>query len=173
MLSRARQTMSPYAEPNQHAIDTPPAPPCSGPADHDTRALGSTPGCELARAYPSIADRPAGAPTQGRTAAHAGEGQGGAAELGGGPMSLEKIKLLEPSAPPSVWGRGRETIPPAPPIEGQTTVDEMLASCPQCAGELRPFSFGDLAEHSVAIGTMRCVDCGWVREPAGADGHGR
>jgi hypothetical protein len=58
--------------------------------------------------------------------------------------------------------------PVARRIEGQTTVDEMLASCPQCAGELAPVHHLGDGESSV-----RCVDCGWVREPAGADGHGR
>jgi hypothetical protein len=75
----------------------------------------------------------------------------------------EKIKNLEPSAPPSVWGRGRETISPAPQIEGQMTVDEMLASCPQCAGELRDVVAGVVDGRTVTA--QGCVDCGWVREP--------
>jgi hypothetical protein len=61
---------------------------------------------------------------------------------------------------------------PVQRIQGQATVDEMLASCPQCAGELE--EVGTLDERGISTGkmTVRCVDCGWVREP-GADGHGR
>jgi hypothetical protein len=60
--------------------------------------------------------------------------------------------------------------PVAQRTEGRTTVDEMLASCPQCAGKLQSFTLDGV---NGLEDTMRCVDCGWVREPAGADGHGR
>jgi predicted nucleic acid-binding Zn ribbon protein len=48
-------------------------------------------------------------------------------------------------------------------IQGQMTVDEMLASCPQCAGELQDFCLDD--GNGGGPMTMRCEDCGWVREP--------
>jgi hypothetical protein len=48
-------------------------------------------------------------------------------------------------------------------IEGQTTVDEMLASCPQCAGELRKDVPGVVDGRDVML--EACVDCGWVRSP--------
>jgi hypothetical protein len=53
--------------------------------------------------------------------------------------------------------------PVAQRIEGQTTVDEMLASCPQCAGELQGFTLDGV---NGLEDVERCVDCGWVREPA-------
>jgi hypothetical protein len=74
----------------------------------------------------------------------------------------EKIKNLEPSEGFKWNGRGRETFPK--PIEGQATVDEMLASCPQCAGELRDVVAGVVDGQTVTA--QGCVDCGWVREPA-------
>jgi hypothetical protein len=73
---------------------------------------------------------------------------------------LERL-LGTPSAPVAMH---RPAVPQRAPvaqrIEGQTTVDDMLASCPQCAGELHP-------AHDFQNGgpTVRCVDCGWVREP--------
>jgi hypothetical protein len=67
--------------------------------------------------------------------------------------------------------------PPARPIAGQTTVEEMLASCPNCAGDLHPRAVTGLDgifdsetgefvyfEES-APRAMVCIDCGYVREP--------
>jgi uncharacterized Zn finger protein len=45
------------------------------------------------------------------------------------------------------------------------TVDDMLASCPQCAGELQEVSYGD-ANSPDAVMMVRCEDCGWAREPS-------
>jgi hypothetical protein len=78
---------------------------------------------------------------------------------------LERL-LGTPSAPvaahrPSVPQRA----PVAQRIEGQTTVDEMLASCPQCAGELQDFCLDD--GNGGGPMTVRCEDCGWIRGPAG------
>lgn len=52
--------------------------------------------------------------------------------------------------------------PVAQRIEGQTTVDEMLASCPNCAGEMQDYCLDD----GRGGGEMakRCEDCGYVRE---------
>jgi hypothetical protein len=50
---------------------------------------------------------------------------------------------------------------PSSTIPGQTTVDEMLASCPQCAGEFK------LEENYDGDQWMQCSDCGFVREPEG------
>ena len=44
----------------------------------------------------------------------------------------------------------------ARPIEGQTTVDEMLASCPNCAEEL--------TRQDDLQGALACTSCGYVRE---------
>lgn len=55
--------------------------------------------------------------------------------------------------------------PVAQRIEGQTTVDEMLASCPQCAGELQTVDV-TRGGSTIREGTEACVDCGWVREPS-------
>jgi hypothetical protein len=62
--------------------------------------------------------------------------------------------------------------PVAQRTEGRTTVDEMLASCPQCAGKLQKVDV-TRGGSTIREGAEACVDCGWVREPAGADGHGR
>jgi hypothetical protein len=79
-----------------------------------------------------------------------------------------------PTDAPSLEGRsdraGTATpvsarAPVAQRIEGQTTVDEMLASCPQCAGELQEVSYGD-ANSPDAVMMVRCEDCGWAREPS-------
>jgi hypothetical protein len=77
---------------------------------------------------------------------------------------LERL-LDMPSAPvvadrPSVPQR----TPVAQRIEGQTTVDDMLASCPQCAGELRKDVPGVVDGRDVML--EACVDCGWTREPS-------
>jgi hypothetical protein len=73
----------------------------------------------------------------------------------------EKIDLLQPSEGFKWNGRGRETF--REQIRGQTTVDEMLASCPQCAGELRKDVPGVVDGRDVML--EACVDCGWVRSP--------
>jgi hypothetical protein len=52
--------------------------------------------------------------------------------------------------------------PPARPIAGQTTVDEMLASCPNCAGEMQAFVTPPPDE----VEAERCEDCGYIREPS-------
>jgi hypothetical protein len=70
-------------------------------------------------------------------------------------------QLLGSAAAPALPERpSLQRAPVAQRTEGQASVDEMLASCPQCAGELHP-------AHDFQNGgpTMRCVDCGWVREP--------
>jgi hypothetical protein len=54
--------------------------------------------------------------------------------------------------------------PVAQRIEGQMTVDEMLASCPQCAGELQTVDV-TRGGSTIREGAEACVDCGWVREP--------
>jgi hypothetical protein len=50
--------------------------------------------------------------------------------------------------------------PPARPIAGQTTVDEMLASCPNCATTLEQ---GEMLDGRMSFG---CPHCGYVREPS-------
>jgi hypothetical protein len=50
-------------------------------------------------------------------------------------------------------------------VEGQMTVDDMLASCPQCAGELRKDVPGVVDGRDVML--EACVDCGWTRSPDG------
>jgi hypothetical protein len=47
-------------------------------------------------------------------------------------------------------------------IEGQTTVDEMLASCPNCAGEMQDYCLDDGRGGGEMV--KRCEDCGYVRE---------
>lgn len=47
------------------------------------------------------------------------------------------------------------SVAPARTIDGQTTVDEMLASCPNCAG-----NFVQRDSDGVEV----CADCGYVRE---------
>jgi ribosomal protein S27AE len=42
-------------------------------------------------------------------------------------------------------------------LPAQTTVDEMLASCPNCAGEFKRAADRD---------ALVCEDCGYVREPS-------
>jgi hypothetical protein len=49
-------------------------------------------------------------------------------------------------------------------LPGQTTVDEMLASCPNCAGEMQDFCLDDGKGGGEM--TKRCEDCGYVREPS-------
>jgi predicted RNA-binding Zn-ribbon protein involved in translation (DUF1610 family) len=71
------------------------------------------------------------------------------------------------TAPPVPASEGFEApaparAPVAQQIQGQTTVDEMLASCPQCAGGLQAI-FRPRGGRQVE--TVRCEDCGWVREP--------
>lgn len=82
-------------------------------------------------------------------------------------QALRDQIAAEPVPQPEAPGRVflREPVSTAPVmIEGQTTVDEMLASCPQCAGVLQRFSYSDA--HGRDVHTERCVDCGWVREPS-------
>jgi hypothetical protein len=61
-------------------------------------------------------------------------------------------------------GVSRSPSGPARTIEGQTTVDEMLASCPNCAGEMQDFCLDDGKGGGEM--TVRCEDCGYVREPS-------
>jgi hypothetical protein len=49
-------------------------------------------------------------------------------------------------------------------IEAQTTVDETLASCPNCAGEMQDYCLDDGKGGGEM--TVRCEDCGYVREPS-------
>jgi hypothetical protein len=49
-------------------------------------------------------------------------------------------------------------------LRGQTTVEEMLASCPNCAGEMQDFCLDDGKGGGEM--TKRCEDCGYVREPS-------
>jgi hypothetical protein len=49
-------------------------------------------------------------------------------------------------------------------LPAQTTVDEMLASCPNCAGEMQDFCLDDGKGGGEM--TKRCEDCGYVREPS-------
>jgi hypothetical protein len=55
---------------------------------------------------------------------------------------------------------------PNEPIKGQLTVEDMVDSCPECAGELQPFCLDDGAGGGPM--TVRCEDCGWTREPSDA-----
>lgn len=55
------------------------------------------------------------------------------------------------------WTASLSSSPPGS-IDGQTTIDEMLAACPNCAGELATV---DTAEGPRGA----CVECGYVREP--------
>jgi hypothetical protein len=59
-------------------------------------------------------------------------------------------------------GVSRSPSGPARTIEGQTTVDEMLAYCPNCAGEMQAFVTPPPDE----VEAERCEDCGYVREPS-------
>jgi hypothetical protein len=46
----------------------------------------------------------------------------------------------------------------------QTTVEEMLASCPNCAGDPQDYCLDD--GRGGGEMTVRCEDCGYVREPS-------
>jgi hypothetical protein len=76
-------------------------------------------------------------------------------------------RLLDSTPVPVV--ADRPSVPQRAPvvqraIPGQSTVEEMLVSCPQCAGELEPV-------HGLQNGSSvdRCEDCGWIREPTGKE----
>jgi hypothetical protein len=85
---------------------------------------------------------------------------GHGAGVGRGARRERDASSLKPAEPASSSARAS-----VQQIEGQMTVDDMLASCPQCAGELEPFNFSEVGEGDAP--TVRCVDCLWVREPAG------
>jgi hypothetical protein len=50
----------------------------------------------------------------------------------------------------------------APVAQRQTTIDEMLASCPNCAGEMQDYCLDDGRGGGEMV--KRCEDCGYVRE---------
>jgi hypothetical protein len=65
-------------------------------------------------------------------------------------------------------GAGTASHRPSPSstIPEQATVDEMLASCPQCAGEMHVVDISRGGQ-VIAQNAMGCLDCGFVREPEG------
>jgi hypothetical protein len=83
---------------------------------------------------------------------------GHGAGVGRGARRERDASSLKPAEPASSSARAS-----VQQIEGQTTVDDMLASCPQCAGELQDFCLDD--GNGGGPMTVRCEDCGWTREP--------
>jgi hypothetical protein len=93
------------------------------------------------------------------------DGETGAGTVSHRPSPSSVPEYIEP---PPLSSEQAEEIKKAPryyEIPGQTTVDEMLASCPQCAGEMQDYCLDD-GKGGGEMAT-RCEDCGFVREPEG------
>jgi hypothetical protein len=111
----------------------------------------------LSRALEQEANTPAssgGGPPEGVIP---GESQRGA-DVGRGAVYRRDASDAKPAEAASSPARA----PVAQRIEGQTTVDEMLASCPNCAGEMQDYCLDDGRGGGEMV--KRCEDCGYVRE---------
>jgi hypothetical protein len=73
-----------------------------------------------------------------------------------------RASVVEADGGPDARMASHRPAPPARQIAGQTTVDEMLASCSNCAGEMQAFVTPPPDE----VEAERCEDCGYVREPS-------
>jgi hypothetical protein len=129
-------------------------------ATSDRRSVAQMTDVLLTRALERETNMPAssgGGPSREVFPGESGHGVG----VGRGTRRERDASSLKPAEPASSSARAsvRE-------IEGQTTVDEMLASCPQCAGELRTVDV-TRGGSTIREGAEACVDCGWVREPTG------
>jgi hypothetical protein len=78
------------------------------------------------------------------------------------PPTPVRASVVEADGGPGARMTAHRPAPPARPIAGQTTVDEMLASCPNCAGEMQAFVTPPPDE----VEAERCEDCGYIREPS-------